>query len=83
MTKSNERTHPYIIPLPTEVYQAYKIRAVKNHTTLKHELLESLEKDLLCPLTSKNIEPVPELFREEWESEEDEEAFAHLQKYKK
>lgn len=83
MTKSNERTHTYMLPLPPKVYETYKIRAVKKHTTLKEELLKSLIKDIETDIPK--IEN-PAIFSEkafaiEWDSPEDEEAFAHFQKY--
>lgn len=78
--------HRYSIDIPDKIYTALKVKAAIERKSVKAIILNSLkdviddgeQKEILSFVNSSN-----KIFAEEWNSKEDDEAFEHLQKYKK
>ena len=88
-----EHNHRYSIDIPDRIYTALKVRAAIERKSVKDIILSSLQEVLgddfgLLPIhEQKEILSFTgissKIFAEEWESDEDDEAFDHLQKYRK
>ena len=88
-----EQNHRYSLDIPDRVYTALKVKAAVERKTVRDIILSSLQEVLGDDFGSLPINKQKEIlsftgmsskiFAEEWNSEEDDKAFAHLQKYKK
>ena len=88
---AKEQNHRYSIDIPDRVYTALKVKAAVERKTVRDIILSSLQEVLGDDFGSLPINEQKEIlsftgisakiFAEEWESKEDDEAFAHLQKY--
>ncbi len=87
----SELNHKFLLNIPSKTYRALKVKAAYEDKTVKDIILfcikqtlgdikakKAEEKEIMEFVSSSN-----ELFAEEWNSKEDDEAFKHLQKYKK
>lgn len=93
-TENNKiNNHRYSIDLPEKVFTALKIKSALEKKSVKDIILSSLEGFLGDNFANSNNNEQKEIlsftglsnkaFSKEWNSEEDEEAFSNLQKYKR
>jgi hypothetical protein len=90
---AKEQNHRYSLDIPDRVYAALKVKAAVERKTVRDIILSSLQEVLGDDFASLPMNEQREILRftgmsaktfvEEWNSEEDDKAFAHLQKYKK
>ncbi len=90
---AKEQNHRYSLDIPDRVYTALKVKAAVERKTVRDIILSSLQEVLGDDFASLPIKEQKDIlsftkmsakiFAEEWNSEEDDKAFAHLQKYKK
>ena len=88
-----ENNHRYSIDIPDKIYTALKVKAAVEKKSVKDIILSSVKEilgdDFGCLAINEQrdmlsfTEMSTKIFTEEWNSEEDDKAFAHLQKYKK
>ncbi len=93
-----ESLHPYLINLPQNLFVALKLRAAVTNMSVKDLIIDSVEdklsKDIGKKMTAKKLNKntkqdlafmaaSSKVFAEEWSSQADEKAFAHLQKHLK
>ncbi len=88
-----ENNHRYSIDIPDKIYTALKVNATVEKESFKDIILSSF-KEILgedvkhIPVNEQRdvlsfTEMSAKMFAEEWNSEDDDKAFNHLQKYKK
>ena len=90
---AKEQNHRYSLDIPDRVYTALKVKAAVERKTVRDIILSSLQEALGDDFASLPIKEQKDIlsftkmsakiFAEEWNSEEDDKAFAHLQRYKK
>ena len=87
-----EQNHRYSLDIPDRVYTALKVKAALERKSIRDIILSSLKEVLGDDFASLPVNEQKEILSftgisskvfEEWNSEEDDKAFAHLQKYKK
>lgn len=88
-----EQNHRYSLDIPDRVYTALKVKAAVERKSVRDIILSSLQEVLGDDFASLPVNEQKEIlsftgmsakiFAGEWNSEEDDKAFEHLQKYKK
>lgn len=80
------RAHKFSLDIPDETYHTLKTRAHNSRTAMKNIVLQCLNEFLGNTKQTKEISDFVaisnQIFAEEWNSDLDEKAFLHLQKYK-
>ena len=87
----SELNHKFLLSIPSKTYKTLKVKAAYEDTTIKDIILfcinETLSKIKAKKKEEKEIMDFislsDEAFAEDWLSDKDEKAFAHLQKYNK